>query len=278
MKFARTARALLVLAAVLSACAAPQPLPTAAPPAPPTLIPTQTGTIVWFPPTRTPTPMPTVVIVPTADQRTGIGAEMLADDFSDPEKWSRGETAVGRISVGSGELTLANPGERGLLLSLRNSTNLTDFYLEVTSNVSLCRGDDSYGLLVRSASAQDFYRFVITCAGQVRLERVVNSQATLLQDWLYSGQVPPGSPLVLRLGVWAVGGEMRFFINDYYQFSASDPVLRNGGVGVFSRAGGGNPLTVTFSDMMVYSIDSSRVVIPTRTPRFQQPTAATPQP
>lgn len=278
MNVPRIARALFVLAVVLSACTAPQPLPTPTPPVPPTLTPSQTGTIVWFPPTRTPTPMPSVIIEPTVAQRIGVGSEILSDDFSDASRWSHGESAAGRVSVGSGELTLANPGERGLLFSLRSSTNLSDFYLEMTSNVSLCRGDDSYGVLLRSASAQDFYRFVVTCAGQIRLERVVNGQAALLQDWLYSGQVPPGSPLVLRLGVWAVGGEMRFFINDYYQFTASDPVFRSGGVGVFSRVASGNPLTVSFSNLTVYSVDPGSVVMPTRTPPGLPTTATTPPP
>ncbi len=150
-----------------------------------------------------------------------------------------------------------------MLLSFRKATNLTDFYLELTSNLGMCRGDDNYGVLVRSASLQDSYRFLITCDGQIRLERVKNGQIALLQDWTLSGQVPPGSPLVLKLGIWAVGSDLRFFINDVFQFAARDNVLTVGTVGVFSRASGQNPLTVSFTDLKVSSVD--RAAIPTTT-------------
>ena len=46
-----------------------------------------------------------------------------------------------------------------------------------------------------------------------------------LLDWLSSNDAPIGAPAQVKLGVWAVGREMRFFLNDHYQFSVLDPVF-----------------------------------------------------
>lgn len=261
---------LAILGLVLAGCQPAQPpaVPAATEllPSAPAFTPTVPGTVMWFPPTRTPTTMPTLRVVPTSDQRSGLGDMILQDDFTNPNQWSAGQTAAGAVTFGEGELTLAAPGVKGYLISLRNGTNLSDYYLEITSNLSLCRGDDNYGLLLRALSAQDYYRFAVACNGQVRVERVKNGKVALLQDWVFSGQVPPGSPLVLRLGVWMVRGEMHFFINDVYQFAAGDPVLNTGTIGVFARSNGSNPLTVSFSDLKVTAIDLSQVVLPSPTP------------
>jgi hypothetical protein len=257
--------ALILLSACIPSAAAAPELPSATSPAPTiTRTPTQTGTIVWFPATRTPTPPQVIEALPTVERRPGIGALILEDDFTKANQWSSGPSAAGNVIAGDGALTLAIPNLTGSLISLRGGTTITDFYLEITASLSLCRGEDSYGLLVRAASAQDYYRLLINCQGQVRLERLNNGYITILQDWTFSGQVPPGSPLVLRIGFFAVRGDLRVFINDMYQFSVADTVFSSGTVGVFARSNGQNALTVNFSDLQVHLVDPANV--PTNTP------------
>jgi hypothetical protein len=271
VKYFRLILAFTTLVLLGSACVEVQPITTTVTPTTPVqavvvITPARTETIQWFPATRTPTPAPTIALQPTMDLRPGRGSTaILSDDFSQTKGWSSGQSAAGTISIGDHALTLANPGQQGMLLSLRSATNLSDYYLEITSSLSLCRGTDNYGLLLRAESAQDYYRFLISCSGQLRLERVKNGRSIFLQDWTFSGQVPPGSPLVLKLGVWALGSELRFFVNDLYQFSVRDSVLTTGSLGVFSRASGQNPLTVSFSDLQVYPIDAHAVPTPAPT-------------
>jgi len=71
---------------------------------------------------------------------------------------------------------------------------------------------------------------------------------------MISGAVPPGAPSSSRLGVWAEGKEMRFYINNEFQFSVSDPSLVSGTIGVFIRSAGENAVTVSFSDLVVREI------------------------
>jgi hypothetical protein len=256
----------LGLSLLLPACAPPNvetPLPVTESPS---AIPSLTATIDWFPTTSTPTPPPTPEPVPTLDWKPFVGALLLQDDFTDSSQWSTGLDAAGSVAYGNGELTLAISQPRGALISMRRGPLPANFYLEMMVSTSLCRGSDVYGLLLRATSRQDFDRVLISCYGLLRMERVKNGQVELLQDWTSSGQVPPGSPLTLRLGVWAAGSELRFFIANEYQFTLSDPAQRGGTLGVYARAAGDSPVTVSFSDLQVYALDALPTAVVGRSP------------
>ena len=227
-------------------------------------------TIDWFPVTDTPTLIPTAISTPTPDQRPGLGELMLNDSFTDETHWQIVHNDVGNVEYGDQELTVAVSKPGGSLQSLRNTPVLDNFYLEITANPDLCRAADVYGLLLRVSSPLNFYRFSIDCNGQIKLERVNHGESYVLQDWTASGQVPTGSPLVLRLGVWAYSNVLRFFINDVYQFSAQDSVWKNGTIGVFAHSYEDTPLTVSFYDMQIKSIQG--VTLPTATPPIKSPT------
>lgn len=252
----------------VSACAAPTtPAPTSTPsPVPSTKTPTPT--IVWFPATATYTPFPITTLQPTPDQRPGIGAIALSDDFSDPGAWLQSRTEEGSVAVVNNELTIAIPenNQRIYLFSVRSEPVLTNFYLELTASPSLCCGKDEYGLLLRVSPGLDYYRFSLACDGNLRLDRVVNGQASSPQPWLLSGAVPPGAPSIVRLGVWANQDEMRFFVNDYYQFTVRDPLLTSGSVGVFARAASDRAVTVNFSSLAIYDITALPPAQPSITP------------
>ncbi len=166
--------------------------------------------------------------------------------------WQTGKTGAGTVAFGQAELTLAVSTPKGALTSLREKTDLADYYLELSADPSLCRPADSYGLLLR-ASEDAAYRWILTCAGQMRLERWKGSDVAVLQDWTSR----LGAPAPTRLAVWASGPELRFFINDIYQFTVRDPVLTSGSVGVFARASGDTPLTVSFSDLVVSQLEKA---------------------
>ena len=114
-----------------------------------------------------------------------------------------------------------------------------------------------YGIVVRTISEYNYYRFLVDCQGNARAERIRDGSTTLMQDWTPTG-IPPGAPQNISLGVWAVGSEMRLFANNAFVFSVKDPVFTDGTIGVFARAEGDSPVTVTFSEMTVYAVDSTQ--------------------
>lgn len=279
MRIRRTTKLLwsfVVCLLLLSACLPEPALPATPTPEPTvTVTPTVTATVIWFPPTVTPTAIPTRPIEPTEDFRPQVGEKILTDLFVDKTQWQTTSTAAGSVAYGKNELTLAVKQPKGTLYSLRKQPQLMNFYLEIDAQPSLCREGDNYGLLIRSASGQDYYRLLMNCSGLVRLERVKDARFTVLQDWVASGQVPPGGMMRTRLGVAAQGQELRIFLNGVFHFSVKDPVFTSGAVGVFARSAGDTPLTVNFSNLVVYELVAGQPALnsPTLTPA-RKPTAA----
>ncbi len=242
-------------------------------PVTPTAAPLPTTTRVWFPASATPSPRPAVVQTPTPDWFASVGRISATDDFSRAELWDTAVSDQGSATVRNGQLTLAvQPGV--YLISLQKENLLSDFYAEITARPSLCKGEDSYGLLAR-ANAFTYYRFAVVCNGTVRAERVSVNQRSVLYPPGPSGDAPPGAPAEVRIGVWAVGREMRFFLNDHYQFTILDTNLAAGTLGIFARSSGSTPVTVSFSDLVVKTvsyISPTPSLTPTRTPIPTVPT------
>jgi len=254
-------RSLFILWGLLSVAAC-LPLnlgtPTATPP--PTETATPTETIVWFPPSATATQLSVATFTGTPDMNPGIGTLTLEDDFSEEDVWDIATSDSGSASIHRNRLTLAvQPGY--YLASMRRELPLSDFYAEITARPSLCRGEDNYGLVVRGVGSS-FYRFVLACNGMIRAERISGGTRQPLQEPVPSGDAP-GAPGEVRMGIWAVGSEMRLFLNGRYQFTVVEPTFPSGAIGVFVRSTGETPVTVTFSDLAVYDVDYT---LPTKTP------------
>ncbi len=228
----------------------PTPTPT------PTITTAPTSTVIWFPPTATATPIaPTLVPSATPERRPRIGSVILEDDFSNAAPWLISQTTTGTVGLINHEITLALSQPKGYLYSVRTDPHFDNFYAEITASPSLCSADDQYGLLIRFNSASSFYRFALSCNGQLRLDRIVSGTASSPQGWLPSASVPSAAPSKSRLGVWALENEMRFFVNDQFQFAIRDPMLTSGAIGVFVRSSGETAVTVSFSDFIVYTLN-----------------------
>lgn len=243
----------------------------------PEILPTET--IVWFPPTSTHTPFPTFQPSATIEPFPGLGNLLYTDDFSSPADWtnarieSRGSNNV--LVTGSRLILSVNAGPV-TLASLRSGLFLTDFYAETRLNLNRCAGRDAYGLLFRASTEAYAYRFTLTCEGQMRVERVRGGEVYPLSNWETSGDLPPGAPAQVKLGVWAAGAEMRFFLNDRYQFTVFDRVFGSGSLGYFASVRSEIGLSVSFSDLRINAVSyvsptptltPSRTPLPSRTPR-----------
>ena len=219
-------------------------------------------TIVWFPPSATPSPQALATQIPTPEQKPGIGAITLTDDFSSPDLWNPASSNEGSAIISDNHLTLAVPPGSSIF-RIREGLVVSDFYAELTASPSLCRGEDEYGLLVR-ASAVAYYRLVLICNGTLQLDRVSGNSRQILQPAIPSSDVPTGAPAEVRMGVWAVGSDLRFFLNGRYQFSMNDRNYPSGTIGAFAHSVADTPVAVTFSNLTVYDVNYSP---PTKTPR-----------
>lgn len=216
--------------------------------------PPSTATIVWFPATSTSTPGTPVLPEPTPDMKPGIGPLIFSDDFSSPDTWNTASSAQASVAVGSNQLRIAVQPGIAPVASFRQGQIFRDMYAEITAQPSLCRGADDYGLAFRAPNNVAYYRLALACNGTVGAQRVSLSSIRVLQVPIASGDVPAGAPGRVRLGVWADGPELHFFLNGRYQFSVEDKSYASGAIGVFAHAAGSSPVTVAFSDMAVYAV------------------------
>jgi len=225
---------------------------------------TPTATIIWFPPTETPTALPVQPATPTQDNRPGVGDLLFSDSFDDPALWNTASSEEASAIVTNNQLVLSitEPGPVSIA-SRRDQPSVGDFFAEATAKISLCNNSDQYGMLFRAASSGDYYRFALTCSGQERLERVRGGVTYPLIGWQLGNDVPIGAPAQVTLGVWVVGTEMRFFLNEAFQFSMIDPVFSAGTFGFYAYATGKSPVTISFSDLSVYSVS---YILPTPSP------------
>jgi len=252
---------------ILASCSGASPLPTEIPTA--AFTETASPTIIWFPATNTPTPLSAQAAPPTPDSRPGVGNLLFADTFDQANLWNTSAASQASATVTGNRLALSLHGQGPLsILSLRSQPVVSDFYAEATAEVSLCREGDQYGMVFR-ASGDEFYRFAVNCNGQIRLDRRSSGATWPLSDWQPSGDAPIGAPAQVKLGVWGMGNEMRFYLDDRYQFTVRDGTLPSGTLGFFAYANGTSPVSVSFSDLNVYSVfyvSPTPTLTPTGTP------------
>lgn len=241
--------------------------------------PAPTETILWFPPTATHTPFPTFQPSATLEPFPGMGTSLYTDNFTDPLNWTNARTeslGSNNVLLIGNRLTLSANAAPAALTTLRAGLILTDFYAETRVNLHRCAPPDTYGMYFRAATEAYAYRFTFTCDGQMRAERTRGGEVYPLSNWETSGDLPIGAPAQVKLGVWVAGTEMRFFLNDHYQFTVFDQIFRSGSVGYFASVRSEIGLNVSFSDLRVNAVSyvsptptvtPSNTPLPSRTPR-----------
>ncbi len=254
--------ALLAMTLALTSCSPVEILAAPAPTSLPSMTPSLTPTIVWFPPSATPSPELYLTRTATAEMRPGLGELLVNDNFAYADLWDVATSDKGSATIKDNRLTIGvQPGV--YLISFRHDLIVSNFYAEITAKPDVCRGDDSYGLLVR-ANAVAYYRFALYCNGMVGAERISVGTRQILQKPIPSGDVPPGAPGEVRIGLWAVGNEMRLFLNGRFQFSLTESTYPSGTIGVFAHSAGENAMAVIFADPEIQKVT---YLPPTSTPK-----------
>jgi hypothetical protein len=247
---------------LLTGCATLDAILATPTPVIPTQTPLPTPTFNWFPATETPTLQPGALTQqPAPSFRPNLGEIRLSDSFTRASLWDTATSDDGSAEVLNGQINLAAQSNV-FMYSQRHNLTLDNFYVEITATPNLCRGADTYGVLIR-ANAVAYYRFAISCDGRVSAERNSVGKRLIMQSSVVSGDAPQGAPGQVRIGVWAVGTEMRLFLNDNFQFGVSDSNYDSGTVGVFVNSATNNPIIVSFSDLTIYDVE---FLLPTQVP------------
>jgi hypothetical protein len=106
----------------------------------------------------------------------------------------------------------------------------------------------------------------MTCTGQLRLERLINGNASVVQDWTPAVGLTATIANSYRLGVWASGSDLRFYVNDVFQFNHKEGTLPSGGIGVYARSMKDNIVTINFSNLQIWQAGAAPPITPITTP------------
>lgn len=216
--------------------------------------PSSTPTVVWFPPTDTPAATPTREITPTPGLMVELGEILYQDPFLSNESWSLPQNERGQINIGNGELNIIINEPDSYFAGIIEKPDLSEYYAEITANPVLCSGRDEYGFLFSVYGTNQYYRFALSCSGEVRLDRLSASGITVLYPWTRNASVPPGAPSVTKLAVLVVDGEIHLFLNGESPYSITGQGNTFGSFGVYARSVGETALTVSFRDFIIREV------------------------
>ncbi len=218
-----------------------------------------TPTTDWFP--ATPTPTLQMVSSPTPQAtlsmaQEGIAELLIEDDFSNERIWTLSQSNTGNAVIGDQNLTLAVAMPNSAITSVGQHQLAENFFLEVSIENALCQPTDQIGIDFWRQSAGDFYRLLMTCAGQIRLELVQGGVSIVVHDWQSAAQINLDSPNVNRVGLWVNQGIFKVYINDTFQFEEPIARTRSGELGFYARTVSGTAMTIRFSELKIYRVVS----------------------
>ena len=237
----------------LAACL-PVVTPTPVPTVSPTITPTSSPTVEWFPSTPTIEILPTVEITPTPEIMAELGEIIFKDDFESGEDWTVPLSDRGEINISNGEINIIINEPGSFFIGTLEKPDLQDFYAEISASPILCSPQDEYGFLFRVSGRNQYYRFLLNCEGQIRLDSISGETGTILYPWTRSASVPVGAPSISTIAVLAVADQIHVFINGVQQFTVRDQQLLVGSFGVYAHSVGDTAVTISFSDFIVREV------------------------
>jgi hypothetical protein len=197
-------------------------------------------------PTSTPTP---------AITRPAVAGEMIFYDPLDDNRfgWILPKAGGGSAAFVNGLLVFTVSTPYTPLSSTLPKAIPSDAYIEVTVQTVICgTGVDTFGIIFRNQGDHS-YRYVITCRGQLRMERYTGEGLEAASAWKDTLGLLQGAPASNRIGVLLQGSLFRFFVNGAEVFSSRDTVSASGGVGLFVRSDKSKQLSVGFDELAVYT-------------------------
>jgi hypothetical protein len=215
----------------------------------PTPEPTDSGT-----PTVTPTITPTYI---AGDPRGSLGAPDWIDLFDKGAEWPLYEDDHVRFEIKDGKMkmTAFNPDYyNGWILT---SVKTDDLYIEAPMKVDACSERDSYGLVFRSIRGDkgwEGYLFGITCDGQSILRYWDGEKMAKLSNYTPNTAIIPGSNQANRVGAWAEGGTLKFYVNGVEVAQVFDDTYTDGLFGVYIGSGSTPDLTVHLDEYAYWSL------------------------
>jgi len=221
-----------------------EPAPTVAPTNTPENTPTSTGTA---------TPLPTNTI-PATDPRQSLGNPTWTDNFSNDNNWPMGDDKFTQWEVKNNQLVIKP-------LDTLDGWRLTwpelkDFYLEMTAKAESCSNADHFGLIFHvpdKKAADRGYLYGISCDGKYALRTWNAKKMGILVKWTANPAILSGANQVNRIGVMAIGNQIRLYANGVLLKEIQDDTYTEGGFGIFIGSQKPEQMTLMVQDIRYWN-------------------------
>jgi len=198
---------------------------------------------------------------PPDDPKQELDQPTWRDSLSNGKNWQLDEngTVYGAttFSVQSGKLS-AKMDTVGKFNWLLNYLTFKDAYLEAMFEVTDCKDDDQYGLIIRAPDYDSGlgYYFHVTCDGHYDLKRWSENGSIMLLDMPSSDKINKGPNQTNTLGMWAKGPIIRLYVNNNLLEEVNDSALLNDGhFGLFINARKTSGFTVNMDEIDYWTLD-----------------------
>lgn len=237
------------------------PSPTPVIPATPTPAP-PTPTL---PPTATPTGTPgTPSSAATPDPNLNVGGVLWEESFDGASGWNwafsdeAAAFSLAKDSAGGALNAVMKRNDLGWRIAVGPGVRAGDQQIRLTVRTNLCYPNDEYGLFFRgqpdARGRLNGYVFKVNCAGQARLERLLENGQTVLLEWTPVAGLQTGAPAENTLLLWAAQDQLNLYANDRFVGSATDKTFREGVFGLFLRDRTNGGLSVSYTRLVVREV------------------------
>ena len=241
--------------------AAEKPAVLAAQTLTPTLTQTPTATNTPLPTVPTMAPFPTATLKPPSapernpnDPALRLGNPDWTDTFDDSANWTEFSGKNSQIEIAGGQLRYTIFEASAAPTWTVSWPQMSNFYLEVQAQMPpACNGKDRLGLIFRAPDPSSGYRYEISCDGQYRVLVFDENGASVIVAWASSEALLTGPNQINRLGVWADGKVLSFYINGVAVAGLEHNDYRSGTFGFSVTAEETNNFTAAFDDLQFWS-------------------------
>jgi hypothetical protein len=172
------------------------------------------------------------------DIQQTLGDPTFKDTLAGTNNWYLLDTANTKFTAGENSiiLTAITPGQNDEW-GISNVPPIKDFYLELLfETTEPCSGLDRYGVIFRAPDPNQGYVFGFSCDSRYKLYKWDGKSYQAIQEWKNSSHIKSGAGQTNRLGVSAVGNNLKLYANGQLLSEYTDDTFSEGRFGVFIGA------------------------------------------
>jgi hypothetical protein len=193
--------------------------------------------------------------LPAAGSLSGETDILFSEQFGEVVSgaWQLEGDDQSRATIEGGRLLITIDAPSTVHYTTLPDQTFSDFVLEVDATQQAGSPASSYGVLVRMAAPQQFYRFEVTGNGEYVVERHdgADSWVRLTDNWESSEALATGLNTTNRLAIVAEGGLFSFYANDELLTQVADAQYSQGAVALDAGTFGQPGLQVAFDNLVI---------------------------